>query len=205
MLTFSVLPCLASPNNTNNTGLNETESAETEWIRRIPSAPVPNPFKGMASVDANTRPLDNILLADGGNDWQVIPFTGFMVPSRKVDVVIAVDNGGGNNGYPDGAYLIETQRWAKTQNLPFPAVPAEWGTWVSKNLTDRVVFFGCAEGVVSKVGSAPFMIIYQPNRNIVYASNTSTYKLAWVSCCFFRRGEGVGSLWRSPRRPSFSL
>ncbi|KAI9006329.1 lysophospholipase catalytic domain-containing protein [Hyaloraphidium curvatum] len=175
--TSSAVFNVAIQNNTNGTGLNSTE--EDQWIRRIEPAPVPNPFKNFAAADANTRPLDTILLSDGGNDYQVIPFAGVLIPSRAIDVVIAVDNTGDNQGYPAGASLIATQEWAKQQGLPFPAVPNDMATYVSRNLTDRVVFFGCPEGNPGALGSSPFILIYQPNRYVVYPSNTSTYKLAY--------------------------
>ncbi|KAA1091693.1 hypothetical protein PGTUg99_005510 [Puccinia graminis f. sp. tritici] len=135
---------------------------------------IPNPFYGQKSglpsgsggfVDSNTETL---LLADGAMAQENLPLFPLLQPSRKVDVILALDatvNGHAFDapnvdGYPNGTALYQTYLKLQNpdfQNYPFPEIPNSLkNNFVSGGYNKRPTFFGC------KMEAGP-LIIYLPN------------------------------------------
>ncbi|KAK3718198.1 hypothetical protein LTR37_005313 [Vermiconidia calcicola] len=131
----------------------------------------PNPF-----YNSPDSPLvaeeENLRLSDGGLANQNVPIWPFLF--RDVDVLIANDNSADtDNNFPNGAALRQTYLNARTANLTrMPFIPPV-ETFVSQGLNKRATFFGC-DG-----NNATMMIVYLPNVNYTYESNTPTAKLEY--------------------------
>lgn len=135
-------------------------------------AMLPNPFKNFKSTTAtaasSVSDLDRLYMVDGGEPSRNIPILPLLEPSRNVDVLIVSENGNDDGGYPDGTSMVSA--WTATQSISrltgrFPAVPAA-GSFSTKSAQ----IFGCddAEAVT---------VIYLPNAEWTYPSNTSTLQL----------------------------
>lgn len=73
----------------------------------------PNPFKGITSPNAKGRQISkaqSLLLADGGDDGQNVPFHPMLVKSRKLELVFAFDATSDLENFPNGTTLIQTAR-----------------------------------------------------------------------------------------------
>ncbi|WAQ90511.1 hypothetical protein PtA15_12A501 [Puccinia triticina] len=135
---------------------------------------IPNPFYGQNSglpsgsggfVDSNAETL---LLADGAMAQENLPLFPLLQPSRKVDVIIALDatvNGHAFDapnvdGYPNGTALYQTYLKFQSpdfKNYPFPRIPNSLHTeFVTGGYNKRPTFFGC------EMEAGP-LIVYLPN------------------------------------------
>lgn len=168
----------------------------------------PNPFYGYRD-NHRGRSLANdtaIYLADGGEDGQNIPFSPFVVPVRKVDVILAFDVGSEIYNRPNGSSLRASARryHANTSEtrIPlfqdgagilrrvFPVVPSV-EEFFSNGFQERPVFFGCnMEDYPLHTGNildqydlqahfTPPLIIYQANHDVLFPSNTSTFRTTY--------------------------
>lgn len=135
---------------------------------------VPNPFRAFSSATAtNTSSvsgLDTLYLVDGGLPNHNVPVLPLLEPSRNVSAIIINDNSNDEDGYPEGAAVVAAYNATRTGRLAgrFPQVPAE-GSFS----THKAQFFGCydAEAVT---------VVYLPNSDWTYASNTATLKLSYT-------------------------
>lgn len=105
-------------------------------------AAFPNPFLNLSSSPAVSA-QKVLSMVDGGEAKQINPIFPFLVPARKVDVIIVNDNDANQDMYPNGTSLHDTYLAATAAGLsrmpfiPDPAVsPA---AYASKG----PVFFGC--------------------------------------------------------------
>lgn len=134
---------------------------------------VPNPFRGFNSSTATAvstvSGLDKLYMVDGGEPNHNIPILPLLEPTRNVSVIIINDNGADENSFPEGDSIIAAWEATQTGRLAgrFPQVPAA-GDFTNKSAQ----FFGCddAEAVT---------VIYLPNADWTYASNTSTLQLTY--------------------------
>ncbi|OBA20086.1 FabD/lysophospholipase-like protein [Metschnikowia bicuspidata var. bicuspidata NRRL YB-4993] len=120
----------------------------------------PNPFKGVIAPATMGRQISNaqsLLLADGGDDGQNIPFHPMLVKGRKVEVLFAFDATSDLENFPNGTTLKHTAGRYHSLNsslrLPvflfdgekhriFPKVPTQ-KAFVNENLGSHPIFLGC--------------------------------------------------------------
>ncbi|KAI5276728.1 lysophospholipase [Aureobasidium subglaciale] len=130
-------------------------------------APYPNPFyKYPASTLTNAQ--SEIQIVDGGEGNSAMPFWPLIQPERKVDVIIAADNGADTSDlFPSGTAIVGAYEQALAAGLTrMPFIPS-LDTFISSGLNKHAVFFGC--DTLDTV-----TIVYLPNNNYTYASNIET-------------------------------
>lgn len=114
---------------------------------------------------------NELYLIDGGYSGQVNPIWPFLY--REVDVLFVADSDAEAENYPDGSSIHATYVQAQARGLTrMPFIPDN-NTFVARGYNKRPTFFGCDEP------SPALTIIYMPNNEYVYPSNTSLYKLAY--------------------------
>lgn len=169
----------------------------------------PNPFFGYRIDHHRGRSIADdtaIYLADGGEDGQNIPFSPFMVPSRKVDAILAFDVGSEIYNRPNGSSLRASARryHANTSDIRiplfqdregalrrvFPAIPSV-EEFLSLGFHERPVFFGCnmadyplhtgniLDQFDLQARFTPPLIVYQANHDVLFPSNTSTFRTTY--------------------------
>lgn len=169
----------------------------------------PNPFYNYLGGDTKGRSINNstaLYLADGGEDGQNIPFSPFMVSSRQVDTLIVFDMGSEVFNRPNGSSLIATAKryHANYSDLRIPLFQDENGfyrrifpivptseEYLERGFQERPVFFGCSiddyplyngnalNQFEIQRGFIPPLIIYQANYDILFPSNTSTFRTSY--------------------------
>lgn len=115
---------------------------------------------------------DELYLIDGGYSGQIVPVWPFLHRS-DVDVLFVNDNDASTaQNFPNGSTIHNTYLQAQQHGLTrMPAVPTP-ATFVSKGYSTRPTFFGCHS-------AHTMTLIYMPNYNYTYASNTSTFQLQY--------------------------
>lgn len=100
-----------------------------------------------------------------------VPILPLLEPTRNVSVIIVNDNSNDADGFPDGTQVIAAYEATRTGRLAgrFPAVPA-----AGDFSTSRAQFFGCDE-------PDAVTVVYLPNSEWSYASNTATLKLTYTA------------------------
>ncbi|KAI5207140.1 lysophospholipase [Aureobasidium subglaciale] len=130
-------------------------------------APYPNPFyQYPASTLTNAQ--SEIQIVDGGEGNSAMPFWPLIQPERKVDVIIAADNGADTDDlFPSGTAIVGAYQQALAAGLTrMPFVPSV-DTFISAGLNKHAVFFGCDT-------PDTVTVVYLPNNNYTYASNIET-------------------------------
>ncbi|KAG0143086.1 hypothetical protein CROQUDRAFT_679888 [Cronartium quercuum f. sp. fusiforme G11] len=130
------------------------------------------------------RDSDKLFLADGGFGEEDIPLWPLIVPSRKLDVVFAVDARSDGHqagqitgtGYSNGTSIYNT--YLKSQlpeysAYPFPKIPDPSLEFTQKGLHRRPSFFGCNET------TSP-LIIYFPNYFAASPTDVSTVSATYT-------------------------
>ncbi|GAB7348752.1 hypothetical protein MBLNU459_g7484t1 [Dothideomycetes sp. NU459] len=167
----SIIPAINS-----TTVLSETLEAivarDHTPIERDLFAVYPNPFHkytGSPSVSNQTE-LD---LVDGGEAGQNNPIWPLIQPSRNLSVIIVDDNSADTtDNFPNGTEILTTYQQAQAAGLTrMPYIPSV-STFVSEGLNKRATFFGCNE-------PNAITIVWLPNVNYTYASNTPTLQLQY--------------------------
>lgn len=132
----------------------------------------PNPFFNL-STSPTVSGDENLMLADGGLSGQNVPIWPFIQNYRTIDVLIASDNSADTDfNWPNGTELRQTYLNALDEGLArMPFIP-EPEIFVSEGLNTRATFFGCNE-------TETMFIVYLPNMEYTYASNTSTLMLQY--------------------------
>lgn len=170
----------------------------------------PNPFYGLrhGTKGRFVNTTDTLYLADGGDDGQNIPFSSLMVPDRQVDIIMAYDMASEINNFPNASSLRASERrfHAPTSELAIPIFKDDCGNWrrifpntpteeeffANKHFR-RPTFLGCdfedyplhqkgngSQFVVLKDYKPP-VIVYAPNYNYSFASNTSTFRTTYTA------------------------
>lgn len=151
----------------------------------LETAPVPNPFKNLIGVDEIIKKADFLTLVDGGEDGQNVPLAPLLQPARGVDVVIAMDNSADTEtNWPNGTAIWATymrQFNSQGNGSVVPDVPNPTDFW-NMGLSRKPTFFQCTvdPDFMGEVAPTPLMI-YLPNMQKTYASNTSTWKLSYTN------------------------
>jgi lysophospholipase len=138
-----------------------------------------NPFYKYVSSTSTTNSANNVTaqehlsLVDGGEALQNNPIFPFLQPSRNISVIIVNDNSADtSNNFPNGSEILTTYVQSFNHNLTrMPFIPSV-ETFISEGLNQRATFFGCND--TSKI-----TIVYLPNFNFTYASNTATAQLEY--------------------------
>ncbi|CCF57144.1 hypothetical protein KAFR_0C01510 [Kazachstania africana CBS 2517] len=146
----------------------------------------PNPFKDSSFYDESLYSdivgSDTLYLVDGSEDGQNIPLLPLITEDRALDVVFAFDNSADtSDGWPDGASLVSTyerQFGLQGKNMAFPYVP-DTDTFVNLGLNKRPTFFGCDASNLTDLNYIPPLIVYIPNSEYSYESNTLVEKLTY--------------------------
>ncbi|KAH9810193.1 lysophospholipase catalytic domain-containing protein [Melampsora americana] len=149
---------------------------------------IPNPFVGLGvgfgpGSGYPDRDSDKLCLADGSFAGEDIPLWPLVIPSRKMDVVFAVDarsdgiESGSLTGigYSNGTSIYNA--YLKSQlpeytAYPFPKVPDPALEFTEKGLHQRPSFFGCNE-------TSP-LIIYFPNYYAASPTDVATVKATYT-------------------------
>ncbi|PLW09989.1 hypothetical protein PCASD_24648 [Puccinia coronata f. sp. avenae] len=172
----------------------------------------PNPFKGVNGNMGFDRSASNeLLIVDGGENGENIPFNPLLAPGRQVDVILAADASAdtdakhvyGDN-WPNGASLINT--WLRThQVLPtgaanFPPVPLQPQVWMDQGFNTRPSFFGCDAPINRGNGGYP-LVIYLPNSPLSPSpTNTSTFQMKYSAA---EQQQFLSSVMSSTTSPRF--
>ncbi|CCH59338.1 hypothetical protein TBLA_0B05030 [Henningerozyma blattae CBS 6284] len=146
----------------------------------------PNPFKGTNYGTNNyTNALvnaDAFYLVDGGEDQIEIPLISLVQKNRDLDVIFALDNSADTNlNWPNGNGVVqayERQFAPQGDNMAFPYVPSV-ADFVAQGLNKRPTFFGCDSTNLTDLRYIPPLIVYIPNSDYSYESNTSTWQLTY--------------------------
>ncbi|KAJ9294824.1 hypothetical protein DTO271G3_6386 [Paecilomyces variotii] len=139
----------------------------------------PNPFYNYNSSSSVPNPNDQIwaqtelTLVDGGENSQSNPIWPMLQPARGVDVLLVNDNSADtSNNWPNGSEILTTYTQSLTHNLTrMPFIPSV-ETFLSEGLNTRATFFGCND-------TDKLTIVYLPNAEFTYASNTSSLQLQY--------------------------
>jgi len=134
-----------------------------------------NPFYQWAN-SGQLKDEKTLYLVDGAASFQNVPLHPLLQPARNVDVIIAGDNSDdrGNyvdnikqDNYPTGLSLYNTYQQSLINGLNrMPYIPPQ-NVFLTQNLTERPVFFGCwSEEVVT--------IVWLPNMEYTRATDMST-------------------------------
>ncbi|KAL1305897.1 hypothetical protein AAFC00_004042 [Neodothiora populina] len=142
-------------------------------VERDLYAVYPNPFYKY-STSSLVEAQEELHLVDGGEGLQNMPIWPFIQDARKIDVLIISDSSAdSNSNYPNGTEIRTTYEQAQSQGLTrMPFIP-DVDTFVSAGLNKRATFFGCDNDDV-------VTIIYLPNNDYSYASNTSTFMIQYT-------------------------
>ncbi|MCO5588194.1 hypothetical protein L7F22_042149 [Adiantum nelumboides] len=114
-----------------------------------------------------------LYMMDGGYSGQVNPIWPFL--NRQIDVLFVEDSSADDQyDWPNGSSIHETYNQAQARGLTrMPTIPTP-AEFVQKGYNKRPTFFGCDQG------ANVMTIVYLPNNDYVYPSNTSTFKLSYT-------------------------
>ncbi|KAL8286878.1 hypothetical protein RQP46_003884 [Phenoliferia psychrophenolica] len=133
---------------------------------------VVNPFRGLASDGFPATNNTELFLLDGGFAGG-IPFFPLLQPSRRLDVIIAIDALDEINNYPAGNQMRITYEQSLQPNYPpFPEIPRS-SSFVAQGLNVRPVFFG-SSCYPQPGGVETPLVVYLPNYFEVYPTNTAS-------------------------------
>lgn len=176
--------CLAVPTPVNSTtDLDNTLAQILDYVHEVvfsdEYATYPNPFYDYTSSTSIPNPANNVSaqvalsLVDGGEALQNNPIWPFLQPARQVNVMLVNDNSADtSNNFPNGSEILTTYVQSLSHNLTqMPYIPPV-ETFISEGLNQRATFFGCND--TSKI-----TIVYLPNYNFTFASNTATAQLVY--------------------------
>lgn len=139
---------------------------------------IPNPFRNFASASAtrasSVAGQDLLRVVDGGESTNEhnVPILPLLEPSRNISVLLVNDNSNDDDGWPLGTSLVAAYNMSQASARlagRFPAVPAS-GAFSSR----KAQFFGCDD-------AAAVTVVYLPNAEWTYASNTATTKLQYTT------------------------
>ncbi|EXJ89618.1 hypothetical protein A1O3_02685 [Capronia epimyces CBS 606.96] len=136
---------------------------------------VPNPFAGLPGSEGPEP--ESLLLADGSESGQSIPFWPLIQPARKADFIVSWDNDGDQAPYNwnNGTNLYNTYIQARRAGLAFPEVPPP-ATFIKRNYTSKPVFFGCDTQYTTTRNASSPIVLYLTNTPYSAYSNFTWFK-----------------------------
>lgn len=169
----------------------------------------PNPFYqlGHGLRGRSIDKAETLYLADGGDDGQNIPLSSLMVPGRSIDLILAYDMASEVNNFPNASSLRKTasRYHANSSELTIPIFMDPNGCWrrifprvfsadafMSSKLKKQPTFLGCDwndyplhnavdnEQFTVLENFTPPIIVYTPNFNYSFPSNTSTFRTTFT-------------------------
>ena len=167
---------LPTPTNSTTSSLDDNLAAIVADAHNLSTrdlyAVYPNPFFNYAASTAVSA-QKTLYLVDGGEANQNNPIFPLLQPARGVDVIVVNDNSADtSDNFPDGSEILTTYQQAQMSGLTkMPFIPSV-ATFAAEGLTKRPVFFGCGDASV-------LTVVYLPNVNYTYPSNTPTSKLQY--------------------------
>lgn len=180
----------ANINNLGLTGSTKTilEILVSSWSSEngIPAA-YPNPFYNLDAesndFSSNITTNEDLFLVDGGEDGETLPFVPLLQKEREIDTIFAFDiDADTTDLWSSGIDMYATfARQAEPigSQIAFPFVPNAT-VFVEEGLNKKTVFFGCNSTLLSELSHIPPVVVYIPNNEYTFASNTSTFKLAYT-------------------------
>ncbi|TIA88364.1 hypothetical protein E3P99_02658 [Wallemia hederae] len=142
-----------------------------------------NPFYGWMNDTNKIAQSENVVLVDGGEALENIPFNPHIKPERQVDFVLGFDaSADTNSGWPNGTSMYAT--YNRTINddttISFANVPTP-DQFVAQGLNTRPTFFGCNSSDVTNFDENRHtpIIAYVPAYPYVFNANQSTFKLEY--------------------------
>lgn len=133
-------------------------------LSEIVYSQIPNPFMGLLSASPYTQTAETLLMVDGSEGGQTIPFWGQIQPARRSDFIIGWDddNDAIPYGWNNGTNIYHTYLAANASGLPFPIVPPA-STFISRKWTERPVFFGCDKRLTTTGDARSPIVLYLAN------------------------------------------
>ncbi|KLO18926.1 FabD/lysophospholipase-like protein, partial [Schizopora paradoxa] len=149
------------PTNAAQLGEERTANASTAFVEMLPllfelmgNPPFesalyglwPNPFIGFNASSESLQKQSELMLVDGSEVGQENPIVPLIQPARNLDFIIVSDGSGSelSSGWMNGTNFLNTDTWAKGNNLPFPKLP-DVNTMLNLKFTTFPTFFGCNE------------------------------------------------------------
>lgn len=174
--------------NINNTDLQQTfKRLTTSLLQNLNessndvSVYQPNPFYKFNRASNRNAQEEALILVDGGEDFQNIPFHPLLQSNRKVDIIFAIDSSADTKmRWPNGTSMVATYERNSNHSeiadgTAFPSIPDQ-NTFVNLGLNSRPTFFGCDPTNSTGENSAP-LVVYIPNSPYTYMSNITTFTL----------------------------
>ncbi|KAM7222887.1 putative lysophospholipase catalytic domain containing protein [Rhypophila decipiens] len=145
----------------------------------------PNPFYKYNPSANPSAESPELSLVDGGEDLQNIPLHPLIQPTRKVDVIFAIDSSADTPyNWPNGTALRASYDRSLLSDIAngtlFPPVP-DANTFINSRLNQRPTFFGCDVRNFTSGNGAPPLLIYIPNAPYSAYSNVSTFTPEYTS------------------------
>lgn len=149
-------------------------------------ASYPNPFYGLDAESnefgSNITYTEELYLVDGGEDGETLPLVPLLQKEREVDTIFAFDNDAVTEQlWPSGLDMYATfarQAQPIGSEIAFPFVP-NTTVFVKESLNEMTTFFGCNATLLSELSHIPPVVVYIPNNDYTFSSNTSTFQLAY--------------------------
>lgn len=147
----------------------------------------PNPYFAFDDPTTNATSYSKsspvFYIADGAGNGQNIPMEPLLNPDRRLDVIIAFDNGSADlqDSWPDGHDLAATyeRQFILGNSSPMTHIP-DRNTFLNLGLSKKPTFFGCDRNNLTDFdGHYPPLIVYVPNAPYHCYSNTSTFQLVY--------------------------
>jgi len=140
----------------------------------------PNPFLEIENT-LNTGESKNLGMVDGGENGENIPLSPLLQEDRGVDVIFSFDSSSDTpEGWPDGTALVKTYERQLLENSDaFPYITSTSDV-VAQGINKRPSFLGCSVDTFANT-TRPIqpVIVYIPNSEYTFLSNTSTFKLSY--------------------------
>lgn len=180
-LTSAVAPIMANLFGKSSEGTEMKDDLEdsSESVSVI----APNPFRLMHPYpSSDIATASNFKLVDGSEDEQNIPLIPLLQKSRGLDVVFALDfSADTEENWPNGTSLWNTyqrQFFDAGSDISMPVVPTV-EEYMKNDMNKKPTFFGCWTSQLKNLRHTPPLVVYIPNSEYSYASNTSTEKVTY--------------------------
>ncbi|EDO15579.1 hypothetical protein Kpol_487p12 [Vanderwaltozyma polyspora DSM 70294] len=131
-----------------------------------------NPFYKFPNINNELTDKDYLYLVDGGEDGENIPLRTLLIPERQLDVAFIIDSSSDLNNFANGTKLKNVLKQLNKEHEVYEPLGPEF------KLTDHPVAIGC-ETKYTKDGKTLPILIYNTNKDMVYPSNTSTFKITY--------------------------
>ncbi|CCD25858.2 putative carboxylic ester hydrolase NDAI_0G00820 [Naumovozyma dairenensis CBS 421] len=133
-----------------------------------------NPFYQYPGNDNDFTRDSHLYLVDGGEDGENIPLRPLLIPERDMDVIFVIDSSSDKNNFANGTKLLYIFKELEKQGIHYK-VPKELKKFGKSQ--NHPLIIGCH--AKSNNGVPLPIIIYYPNAEYSFPSNTSTFKVMY--------------------------